>query len=165
MHDGNRPQPKAVVAEVVVAKPPSDATVLFDGTDLSKWNNKQWKVEDGVMTVGDGNQATVEQYGDIQLHVEWAVPEHLEGVGGHRGNSGIFLMGLYEVQIIDGFKNKTYPDGMAGGLYGQHPPLVNACAEPGQCHAHGSRGPLVLQAHGSPVRYRNIWIRDLNNED
>ncbi len=194
--------------------------VLFDGKDLAKWRSTKdgsparWKVENGYVEVvrGTGDIRTEQGFGDCQLHVEWATPSPGVGEGQHRGNSGVFLMGLYEVQVLDSYGNRTYPDGQAAALYGQYPPLVNASRPPGQWQAydilfHGPRFdagskllrpahitvlhngvlvqddrelsgptahksrppykahpdklPLGLQDHDHPVRYRNIWIREL----
>jgi hypothetical protein len=227
IHDEARPQPPVVDAgpgPERPAPPPSDAVVLFDGKDIGQWRAKdggpaKWKVENGVMEVvpGTGDIHTDRAFGDCQLHVEWATPAPKPGEEGqHRGNSGVFLMGLYEVQVLDSFGNKTYPDGQASALYGAYPPLVNASRAPGQWQtydivfrgprfdgagklvrparttvlhngvlvqdareqpgptAHGKRPPyaahaeklpLGLQDHDHPVRYRNIWIRELGEPE
>lgn len=149
VHDGNRPQPRVVTpgepcCDCILIGPPSDAVVLFDGTDLSKWQSKksggpaEWKVEDGYMEVvpGTGYIQTREEFGDCQLHVEFACPAEVKGEGQGRGNSGVFLMGRYEVQVLDCYDNLTYPDGTTGGLYGQTPPLVNACRPPGRWQSY-----------------------------
>jgi hypothetical protein len=193
--------------------PPSDAIVLFDGKDLSQWEGgDKWIVEEGVATVHGGGITSKQAFGDCQLHVEWAAPAEVQGKGQGRVNSGIYLMGRYEVQVLDSYDNETYPDGQAGSLYKQWPPLVNACRKPGewqtydiifkapqfdadgklsspgyvtvlhngvlvQNHAelqgstawdrapayepHPAKLPLHLQNHGNPVKYRNIWIREL----
>ena len=224
IHDMSRPVPSIVTpgtssTEDTPGKPPSDATVLFDGTDLSKWQHKdggaaKWKVESGYMEVVPkaGELRTKEPFGDCQLHVEFREPIPPHGESQERGNSGVFLHGLYEVQVLDSYDNKTYADGQASAIYGQYPPLVNAARPPGQWQwydivfhgprfsadgkltrparftvfhngvlvqdnveptgptAHGQRPPytpepeklpLALQDHGNPVRYRNIWIREL----
>lgn len=198
-----------------VGGPPSDAMVLFGGGDLSAWKNlsggpAKWRVENGILEVnGTGNILTTEEFGDVQLHVEWASPSQVEGEGQGRGNSGVYLQGRYEIQVLDSYQNKTYPNGQAGAFYGVAAPLVNACRKPGEWQTydiifHGprqgadgkaepgsltvlhngvlvqdhvavagesttsaafsgivSKGPLMLQDHGNPVRYRNIWIRRL----
>ncbi len=194
--------------------PPSDAVVLFEGKDLSQWQGDKggpakWQVADGVMTVnGTGSIMTKEQFGDVQLHVEWAAPSEVKGEGQGRGNSGIYLQGRYEIQVLDSYNNKTYFDGQAGAFYGHFPPLVNVSRKPGEWQTYdiifhppkkagdkvqpgsftvlhngvlvqdhipvegeattaaqfkglAQTGPLVLQDHGNPVRYRNIWIRKL----
>src|ERR1044071_3796189 len=195
--------------------PPSDAVVLFNGRDSAQWKNAsggdaKWKIENGVMQVnGTGNIMTKEEFGDIQLHVEWAAPSEVKGEGQGRGNSGVYLQGRYEIQVLDSYHNKTYANGQAGALYGVAAPLVNACRKPGEWQAYdiifhaprqspggqveaGSvtvlhngvlvqdhvavpgqsttaasfngvveKGPLMLQDHGNPVRYRNIWLRRL----
>lgn len=118
---------------------PSDAIVLFDGKDLSKWKGKngsevKWKVENGILTVtpGSGEITTKESFGDCQLHIEWRAPSVVKGEGQGRGNSGIFLMSQYELQILDNYKNKTYSNGQAASIYKQHIPLANACRPPGE---------------------------------
>jgi hypothetical protein len=131
------------VPEVVTpgegAAPPSDAIVLFDGTSLNSWigdggKTPEWTVADGSVTVkpGTGGISTKQDFGDVQLHIEWRSPVLVKGEGQGRGNSGIFLMGLYEIQVLDCYGNKTYPNGQAASVYKQHIPLVNACREPGQ---------------------------------
>ena len=220
VHDPARPQPPVVTPGPVKkpGAPPSDATILFDGRDLSAWTGNgggeaTWTVTDGEMTVGEGNIATREEFGDIQLHVEFATPVPPRGKGQGRANSGIFLMGRYELQVLDSYGSRTYPDGQAAAIYGQHPPLVNASRPPGEWQtyevifraprfgeegalvspasitvlhngvlvqdgaeflgatrhrdlatysAHPLVGPIVLQDHGNPVRYRNIWVRTLS---
>jgi len=146
VHDGDRPQPKVVgptewSQEKFYMLPPSDAVVLFDGTDMSGWTKKGdkstpagWKVENGYMEVvpGTGDIETKELIGDCQLHVEFASPEVVKGDSQGRGNSGVFLMGKYEFQVLDCFDNPTYPDGTVGGIYGQYPPLVNPSRKPGE---------------------------------
>jgi hypothetical protein len=138
VHDGTRPQPPIVVAGEGTA-PPGDAVVLFDGTDLSQWeklDGKQaaWKVEHGYMEMvpRSGSIRTKAHFGDIQLHVEFASPTEVKGKSQGRGNSGVFLMGRYEIQVLDNYDNPTYADGTVGGIYGQYPPLVNAIRAPGE---------------------------------
>ncbi len=195
--------------------PPSDAIVLFDGKDLSQWTGaEKWVVRDGYAVSG-GNIATKRPFGDCQLHLEWAAPAEVKGEGQGRGNSGVYLMGLYEVQILDSYNNETYFDGQAGAVYKQRPPLVNACRRPGEWQSydiifraprfdangnltrpayvtvlhngvlvqdhfeivgrsayrrpptyapHEPKLPLHLQYHGCPVRFRNIWIRELEDD-
>lgn len=207
----DHPEPKVINP----GPPPSDAIVLFDGSDLSKWDGEKgappkWVVKDGYAEVnGTGSISTKEEFGDVQLHVEWAAPEKVVGDGQGRGNSGVYLQGRYEIQVLDSFQNKTYADGQAGAFYGNFPPLVNASRKPGEWQSydiifqaprpsadgkgvepgyftvlhngvlvqnhvpvkssttaaafHGAvlKAPLILQDHGNPVRYRNIWIRRL----
>lgn len=144
IHDGERPQPKIVTpgefsTQEKVGSAPSDAVVLFDGTNLDKWKSgggpAKWKVENGYVEVvpGTGMLATADEYGpDVQLHVEFATPPP-KGDGQGRGNSGVFFYGdRYEIQVLDNYNNKTYPDGQATAIYGQTPPLVNASRAPGQ---------------------------------
>jgi hypothetical protein len=224
IHDPNRPVPAVInpgtsSTQDSPGNPPSDAVVLFDGKDLSKWQQQdgspaKWKVENGYVEVvpRTGELRTKEAFGDCQLHVEFREPTPPHGESQERGNSGVFLMGLYEVQVLDSYDNKTYADGQASALYGQYPPLVNASRPPGEWQwydivFHGPRFdaagkvlrparftvfhngvlvqdnveltgptangvrppykvtpeklPLGLQDHGNPVRYRNIWIREL----
>lgn len=114
-------------------RPPSDAVVLFDGQDLSAWNGgENWKVEDGYAVPQKSGISTKQPFGDVQLHLEWATPEEVSGSGQGRGNSGVYLMGKYEVQILDSYDNETYFDGQAGSVYKQWPPLVNATRKPGK---------------------------------
>lgn len=221
VHDPARPMPPVVSPGPAgpPVPPPADAVVLFDGKDLSLWMDAKgqparWKVVDGYMEVvaKAGSIRTSRTFGDCQLHVEWMAPAPPKGESQARGNSGVFLMDLYEVQVLDCFENKTYADGMTAALYGQFPPAVNACRPPGQwqtydiifrrprfdaegglvsparmtvfhngilvheCQkltgptahkarppykAHADRLPISLQDHGDPVRFRNIWVREL----
>ena len=113
--------------------PPSDAVVLFDGKDLSKWDNgDKWVIKDGYAIAAKTGITTKDSFGDCQLHLEFASPEVVRGSGQGRGNSGVYFMGRYEVQILDSYENKTYFDGQCASLYKQHPPLVNACRKPGE---------------------------------
>jgi len=144
VHDMDRPKPPVVdpgPAPAEPVKPPSDAIVLFDGKDLSKWeaagrgNNgaPEWKVENGYAQVaGRTSIRTKEKFGDIQLHLEWAEPNPPKGTSQGRGNSGVIIMGVYETQVLDSYKADTYADGQCGAVYGQYPPLVNACRPPGE---------------------------------
>lgn len=148
VHDGTRPQPPIVTPPTSstpdqVGSPPSDAVVLFDGTDLSGWQTltgaeASWKVEDGYLEVvpRTGDIQTREQFGDCQLHLEFAAPAVVKGDSQGRGNSGVFLMGLYEIQVLDCYNNPTYADGTTGAVYGQFPPLVNACRAPGEWQSY-----------------------------
>ena len=140
VHDPNRPLPRAVTPGKRFsqeADAPSDAIVLFDGKDLSKWQGQggdaKWKVENGYMeTTSTGTIRTRDEFGDFQLHIEWATPEKVVGDGQGRGNNGLNIFGRYEVQILDSYENATYADGQAGAIYGQTPPLVNASRPPGE---------------------------------
>ncbi len=192
---------------------PSDAIVLFDGKNMSAWEGgDKWIVQDGCAIANKQSINSKQSFGDCQLHVEWATPAVVTGHGQGRGNSGVFLMGKFEIQVLDSYNNDTYPDGQAAGVYKQRPPLVNACRKPGEWQtydivfhtphfdAHGKllqpafvtllqngvlvldhfqiqgetsyvappvyqplppKGPIQLQYHGNPVRFRNIWIREL----
>jgi hypothetical protein len=140
-HDITRPKPPVIepVGIPAPAPAPRDAVVLFDGTSLDAWQAVEggpapWKVTDGFMEVapGTGRIETKAKFGDVQLHVEWASPNPPVGKGQDRGNSGIFMMGLYELQVLDSYHAQTYADGQAGAIYGQYPPLANASRPPGQ---------------------------------
>ncbi|MEL7266201.1 MAG: DUF1080 domain-containing protein [Planctomycetota bacterium] len=154
MHDRARPRPQIIVPgkplnQSPAGAPPSDAIVLFDGTDLSQWCHQvgdnlsdlrqpQWKVVDGAFEVlpGAGGLQTIGSFGSCQLHLEWASPKKVVGDSQNRGNSGVLLMGQYEIQILDSFQNRTYADGQAGAVYGQFPPEVNVVRQPGQWNSY-----------------------------
>lgn len=168
------PEPK-VVAPGPVGGPPADAIVLFDGKDLSNWRGlgggaAKWVVKDGVLTVGTytGNIASKQEFGDVQLHLEWATPAEVKGDGQGRGNSGVFLMGLYEVQVLDSYENKTYFDGQAGAIYKQYPPLVNVSRRPGEWQtydiifhapAFDEQGKVTKQARVT-VLHNGVIVQD-----
>jgi len=210
----------AVVTPGQNGSPPSDAVVLFDGSDLSAWSREDgseagWRVEGDAMTVvpGAGSIRTRRGFSDVQLHIEWRTPAEVSGEGQGRGNSGIYFMERYEIQILDSYDNRTYSNGQAGAIYKQHIPLVNASRRPGEWQsydvvftaprfgtdgalmspasmtafhngvliqnhvelrgptvyigepkyeAHPDRVPLLLQDHGNPVSYRNIWVREIS---
>lgn len=142
VHDGLRPQPPIVTPGEENA-PPSDATVLFDGSSLAGWEDLEggpagWKLADGYMEVvpKTGNIRTTRKFGSAQLHIEFATPVEVKGDGQGRGNSGVFLMSYYEIQVLDNFDNPTYPDGTVGGIYGQYPPRVNAIRKPGEWNTY-----------------------------
>ncbi|MEZ6086516.1 MAG: DUF1080 domain-containing protein [Pirellulaceae bacterium] len=118
-------------------EPPSDATILFGGEDLSAWTGSEnWKVEDGVMISGKGDLRTKDSFGDCQLHIEWSAPTPAKGSGQGRGNSGVFMMNTYELQVLDSYDNTTYFDGQAGAIYKQQPPQVNAMRPPGEWNVY-----------------------------
>jgi len=230
VHDMSRPRPAVVTPPSQFGQPPSDALVLFDGTDLAHWQkgngaDANWIIVDNdhmVVPKKAGGIQTRKSFGSCQLHIEWKTPEGIppQVKGQSRSNSGVFLMGRYEVQVLDSYtddnyqSNSTYADGQAGALYGQHPPMVNVCRPAGQWQSydiafmrplfdddgncirkarvtifhngvcihnnleiegttfhkrkaayspHGE-GPIQLQDHGNPMRFRNIWIRELPEE-
>lgn len=162
IHDDARPRPPAITPGEFprgerAGTPPSDAVVLFDGTDLSQWQSWKgplgygyvtregkgevgppgWKVEDGaIVAVKAGSLMSKEEFGDVQLHVEWASPKQPQGNSQGRGNSGVLLMGAYEIQVLDSYENKSYADGQAASIYGQYPPPVNASRPPGEWQAY-----------------------------
>lgn len=134
VHDPDRPAPKRINPGPAPAPAPvpSDAIVLFNGKDLSKWQTNTWKVVDGCIETVSGSLITKEEFGSCQIHIEWMCPANFEGPWGNRGNNGVMLMGLYEIQIFDSYNEKLYPDGQAAAIYGLKPPLVNACRKPGE---------------------------------
>lgn len=151
VHDGSRPLPAVVTpgTESTKALPglaPSDAVVLFDGTDLSQWQSRRrgtlgepgWKVHEGYMEVvgRSGTLVSRAEFGDCQIHIEWAAPSEVKGDGQGRGNSGVLIMEKYEIQVLDSYQNVTYADGQAGAIYGQYPPLVNASRPPGEWQSY-----------------------------
>jgi hypothetical protein len=134
VHDPDRPAPKRINPgpAPLPAPVPADAVVLFDGKDLSRWEKSDWKVVDGSIEAVGGNLSSKERFGSCQIHLEWMAPANFEGPWYNRGNNGVLLMGLYEIQIFDSFNEKLYPDGQAAAIYGQTPPLVNVCRAPGE---------------------------------
>ncbi|HEV2471803.1 MAG TPA: DUF1080 domain-containing protein [Chthonomonadales bacterium] len=144
VHDSDRPLPRVVSpggsdSQGEPAAAPSDAVMLFSGRDLSRWISchggpARWTVENGCIQVapGTGDIQTTEEFGDCQLHLEWAAPLEVRGASQGRGNSGVFLMGRFEIQVLDCYNNPTYADGVTAAIYGQYPPLVNACRPPGE---------------------------------
>lgn len=133
------PEPKVITPGATPSDAPSDAIILFNGSSASAWqhnngNEVKWTIADNALTVkgGSGGIETKQKFGDCQLHIEWRTPAEVKGDGQGRGNSGVFLMGRYEVQILDSYNNKTYSNGQAASIYKQHMPLVNACKAPGE---------------------------------
>ncbi len=229
IHDFNRPQPPLVDPGYVgdnqrTGKAPSDAIVLFDGSNLDNWvasdgSPTKWVVKDGVMECvpGSGYIRSLQCFGDCQLHVEWSEPENISGSSQGRGNSGVFLGGdRYEIQVLDSYKNKTYADGHAGAIYAQYPPEVLPIRKPGEWNVydivyiaprfnddgsvksparltvffndvlvqwdreltgptgwlsrapyskHDYKQPISFQDHGNPVKFRNVWVRELGCKD
>ena len=231
VHDMRRPRPAVITPGELSTydkpgTPPSDAIVLFDGTSLKDWCHvskedpsqlleAQWQVRDGYfeVTSGSGNLQTIDSFGSCQLHIEWQAPAKVRGDSQGRGNSGVFFMDAFEVQVLDSYNNRTYADGQAGALYGQYSPLVNASRKPGEWQIYeiifeapkfslageleepasvtvmhngiilhhakkyygptgggvvpkynplSPAGPIRIQDHGNPVRFRNVWLRHLN---
>ena len=230
VHDGLRPQPPVVTPGTpstpeAPGKAPADAVVLFDGHNVDAWRTEDgspsgWNVVDGAMVVppkgakGGGPTFTKQKFGDCQIHLEFATPTPASGTGQGRGNSGLIVMGRYEIQILDCYQNLTYPDGTSTAVYGQTPPLVNASKPPGEWQTydvaftaprfkedgsvetpayitvfhngvltqnhtaslgpvvfralahyekHDAKEPIMLQDHNNPVRFRNIWVREIKN--
>jgi len=169
VHDITRPHPRVVTPGDKPGDPPSDATVLFDGSDLSHWvtRNRQgetlppaWKVENGYMEVvgGSGSLYTKEKFGDSQFHVEWASPAEVKGKSQARGNSGFLIMSRYEIQILDSYNNPTYADGGAGSIYGQWPPLVNAARKPGEWQTYDIVFEAPRFAGGQLMKSANVTV-------
>jgi hypothetical protein len=150
VHDPNRPHPNPVTPGKALGEAPSDATVLFDGHDLSRWMqmgrgadrgktvDAKWKVDNGYFECvpRTGDLLTRDKFGDVQLHIEWSEPADVKGTSQERGNSGVLLMNRYEIQVLDSYNDLTYADGQAGSLYGQWPPLVNPIRKPGEWQAY-----------------------------
>ena len=140
VHDPNRPLPRVITPGAIfshTAPAPSDAVVLFEGKDFSRWRGEkgdvQWKLENGYMeTTRTGRIRTKDEFGDFQLHIEFATPAEVKGNGQGRGNNGVNIYGQYEIQVLDSYNNPTYADGQAAAIYGQTPPLVNASKPPGE---------------------------------
>lgn len=207
-----------VVESPVTGQPPSDATILFDGSNFDAWEHLdgspvKWKLVDGAMQVveGSGNIRTKQKFEDVQLHIEFATPSEVKGNGQGRGNSGIFFQSRYEIQVLDNYQNETYANGQVGSIYKQHIPLANPSRKPGEWQTydiiytaptynedgliktparitallngvlvqnnvsllgtteyigipklkvHGADA-IMLQDHGNPTRFRNIWVRPL----
>ena len=218
VHDKERPQPPKVTPGHgdLERQPPSDAIILFDGTNLDRWRGaseekKREGLKDEVINiVVTGQLTSIDEFGDCQLHVEWMTPVGPEDRM-NWGNSGVFLLGCVEVQVIESHDSYIYADGNAGSIYGQYPPLVNPARRPGEWQsfdiictapkiengkqiqpayltifyngvlvqnhsevlgkvAHRNvparmdveKGPIILQQHGSAVKYRNVWVRPVN---
>ena len=207
-----------VVESPLTGQPPSDATILFDGSNFDAWEHLdgspvKWKLVDGAMQVvgGSGNIRTKQKFEDVQLHIEFATPSEVKGNGQGRGNSGIFFQSRYEIQVLDNYQNETYANGQVGSIYKQHIPLANPSRKPGEWQTydiiytaptynedgliktparitallngvlvqnnvsllgtteyigipklkvHGADA-IMLQDHGNPTRFRNIWVRPL----
>jgi 3-keto-disaccharide hydrolase len=172
VHDPTRPQPKAVEPDpspTLGKKPPEGAVVLFDGSDLSKWQNKKWKVENGYMVAepNSGSQMSKEGFGSCQLHLEFATPTGETGTGQGRGNSGVLIMSRYEVQVLNSWHNATYPDGQCAAMYGQYPPTVNASRAPGEWqtyditwHAPKFEGGKLVEPARVTVIHNGIKVQD-----
>ena len=137
VHDPDRPAPPKVTPGrtgigVKAGTAPSNTVVLFDGASLSEWKPSDWKIENGELIAVSGNLTTNKAFGNCQLHLEWQAPDPPQGHMFDRGNNGVMLMGLFEIQVYDSYTEKLYPDGQAASIYGQTPPMVNACRKPGQ---------------------------------
>ena len=158
VHDPKRPQPPIVeTGGAVSVKPPSDATVLFDGKSLDAWT-PGWEIKDGLMVAAGTDIQTKESFGAVQMHFEWRLPAGRKVDGQSGGNSGVFLMGLYEVQILQSHNNPTYPDGQAGSMYGQLPPLVNATAPQGEWQSYDLAFEPPVYENGKMVKPAKLTL-------
>lgn len=138
VHDPSRPIPKKIAVKPIKDFPaaPADAIILFDGSNLDAWRPNQWKFVDKTMECGPGSITTKQEFGAFQLHLEWKSPANFEGPWGNQGNNGVLLQNIYEIQIFDSNKINNYPDGSCGSIYGQTPPLVNACLPAGNWQSY-----------------------------
>ncbi len=158
VHDPKRPQPPVVeTGGAISVKPPSDATVLFDGKSLDAWT-PGWEIKDGSMVATGKDIQTKESFGAIQMHFEWRLPAGRKVDGQSGGNSGIFLMGLYEVQVLQSHNNPTYPDGQAGSMYGQLPPLVNATSPQGEWQSYDLAFEPPVYENGKVVKPAKLTL-------
>ena len=218
-HDPNRPWPPRITPgepccpDSPAFGPPEDAIVLFDGSDTDMWAPNEWEIENGELVAYGDDIVTRDSFGDCQLHVEWSAPDPPRGAPGDQGNSGVFMMSRYEIQILDSYNLPMYADGIAGAVYGETPPMAHPMRPPGEWNEfdilftapvfedgevlkpatltmffngllvhyntvihgpvshrtireyepHGAKEPLSLQEHNNPVRFRNIWIRPLDD--
>ena len=172
VHDPNRPNPKKVDVKPLSVFPaaPADAIVLFDGKNLDAWLPTQWKLVDGTVECVTGKLATKQKFGAFQLHLEWKCPANFEGPWGNQGNNGVLLQGVYEIQIFDSNKINNYPDGSCGSIYGQYPPLVNACLPAGTWQSYDIfftpavwEGDKVVQKPRVTILQNGILVQ--NNQD
>ena len=163
-HDPNRPWPTDVDPgeltnpEEPAAAPPSDAIVLFDGEDTSAFQPHQWEVENGVLVARGEDIVTRQSFGDCQLHLEWMAPDPPRGSLTNRGNSGVFMMERYEIQIFDSYSAKIYPDGIAGAIYGETPPMVNPIRPPGQWNSYDILFTTPVFENGTVVRPATVTV-------
>lgn len=158
VHDTTRPQPRKVESGGAVSVPaPSDAKVLFDGTNTDAWKGK-WRVEDGILIASPGTLTSKEQFGDCQVHIEYRVPAGRKVNGQKGGNSGIFLMGKYEIQVGESHTNVTYPDGQAGAIYGQFPPLANPATPQGEWQSYDIIFKAPVSEEGKVVTPAQITV-------
>jgi hypothetical protein len=160
VHDPDRPAPKRVNPGPATAPAPvpADAILLFDGKDLSKWAKSDWKVVDGCLEAGNSALASTATFSNCQIHVEWMAPANFEGPWYNRGNNGVFIMGLFEIQIFDSFNEKIYPDGQAGAIYGQTPPLANPCRPPGEWQTYDIIFTAPVFQDGKLVRPARVTL-------
>ncbi len=172
VHQSDRPLPPRVIPSeapaVTSGSAPSDSEILFDGKNLDQFLPGSWQVKEGSVVAGKGDLVTKKAYGDCQFHISWRAPDPPQGIPSNMGNSGILFMGLYELQVYDSYSSKIYADGSAAAIYGQIPPLVNACRRPGEWQSYDvifmapkfDTDGKLLEAAGITVLHNGVLVQN-----